>query len=273
LFWQADWKNAGIEYDMVLKDSSLDALHFNRLGFVNYNLGDLPAATKYYQRALKANPTAQLKASLYSRLARINALQNKNDIALLNLDSAVINGYSMYGEMDTLADFKGIRASKKFQLLKDTVYARIFPCMFDRHAREFDFWVGEWDVYPRGTKIKNGHSVIQVISGGCAILENYTTPVGYSGKSINFIDNATHKWKQSWVGSSPDKQEFTDGEYKDGAMRFVFERTDAQGHKITGRFIFYNEGPDQVRQFNETSADGGKTWNTNYDFTYIRVGK
>ena len=53
-------------------------------------------------------------------------------------------------------------------------------------------------------------------------------------------------------------------------MRFEFETKDAQGNKITGRFIFYNEGPNQVRQFNETSANGGKTWTTSYDFTYIR---
>lgn len=36
-----------------------------------------------------------------------------------------------------------------------------------------------------------------------------------------------------------------------------------------GRFIFYNEKTGQVRQFNETSSDGGKSWTTSYDYTYV----
>lgn len=31
-----------------------------------------------------------------------------------------------------------------------------------------------------------------------------------------------------------------------------------------------SQGPDQVRQFHETSIDDGKTWVTTYDFTYKR---
>jgi hypothetical protein len=53
-------------------------------------------------------------------------------------------------------------------------------------------------------------------------------------------------------------------------MRFTFEQLNPQGGKQTGRFIFFNEGPDQVRQFNEVSSDGGKTWTTLYDFVYKR---
>ncbi|MEO6189937.1 MAG: hypothetical protein ABIO44_05750 [Saprospiraceae bacterium] len=52
-------------------------------------------------------------------------------------------------------------------------------------------------------------------------------------------------------------------------MRFTFESTDAKGQKTIGRFIFLNQGIDQVKQFNETSVEEGNTWTTNYDFTYI----
>jgi hypothetical protein len=111
---------------------------------------------------------------------------------------------------------------------------------------------------------------VQIISEGCALLENWEGG-NSSGKSINFIDPNTNKWKQSWSGSYANgNQEFVNGEYKDSAMRFEFETKDAHGKKIIGRFIFYNQGPNQVRQFNETSNDDGKTWTTSYDFTYIR---
>ena len=86
---------------------------------------------------------------------------------------------------------------------------------------------------------------------------------------MNFIDPVKGKWKQTWTGSyASGIQDFIDGEYKDGAMRFVFEAIGLQGNKVMGRFIFYNEKPGQVRQFNESALDGGKTWATNYDFTY-----
>jgi hypothetical protein len=104
------------------------------------------------------------------------------------------------------------------------------------------------------------------------ILENWTSAnVPYSGKSMNFIDAATGKWQQVWVGAEGGPQHiFVNGEYRDGAMHFDFEQTGAQGKKQKGRFTFFNQGPNQVRQLNETSDDEGKTWNTVYDFTYIR---
>ena len=150
-----------------------------------------------------------------------------------------------------------------------------FPCLNDPQARQFDFWTGEWNVYPTGKENLVGHSLVQVVSGGCALLENWDATNGASsGKSLNFIDIATHKWQQTWVGSAPGgHQDFVNGEYKDGAMRFTFTSTDQQGHPIIGRFIFFNLGPDKVRQFNETSIDGGKTWVTGYDLTYVRVKK
>lgn len=145
------------------------------------------------------------------------------------------------------------------------------PCMNISQAREFDFWIGEWEAYVTGTDKLAGHSKIEMASGGCMILENWTS-VGapFSGKSINFVDPATKKWKQVWVGSGGlNVSEFLNGEYRDGAMRFEFETKDQKGNKQFVHFHFYNQGPDQVRQFHETSPDG-TTWTTTYDFTYKR---
>jgi hypothetical protein len=105
------------------------------------------------------------------------------------------------------------------------------------------------------------------------ILENWTSKGGpFEGKSINFVDPETGKWKQIWVGSGkmPNASEFLNGEYRDGAMRFEFETVDKDGNKTLTHFHFYNENPSQVRQLHQTSTDGGKTWNTTYDFTYKR---
>jgi hypothetical protein len=186
------------------------------------------------------------------------------------LDSAVSLGYTNLNVLDTHKEFSNIRNEQAFKVLRQRVYESDFPCMANSKAREFDFWIGDWEVYVTGTQTYAGHNKIEMVSGGCALLENWKSNSS-EGKSLNFIDPLSGKWKQTWVGSYPSGiQEFVQGAYKDGAMRFIFETTDVLGNKLMGRFIFYNEKQGQVRQFNETSADSGKTWSTSYDYTYFR---
>lgn len=269
-FMARNWAKARQVYETALKDNAQNSLAWNRLGFSNYNLSIYEEALKCFQKSLSLSPPNALKIIVYTRMARIYALQNKRQTAYTALDSAVNLGYSNVAEVDTLTDYGIIRNESQFKLVRERVYKNANPCMSDAHAREFDFWVGEWDVFVTGKTQYAGHSIVQIISGGCAILENWESR-GSNGKSINFIDPVTNQWKQSWAGNYANGiQEFTQGEYKDSAMSFKFETTDAKGNKIAGRFIFFNQGPNQVRQFNETSVDDGKTWITSYDFTYRR---
>lgn len=270
LYYAQDWSFARSMYEKLLGDTSHNSIAWNRLGFSNYNLGNYDKAMQCYKNALALQPIPPVTASAYSRMARVYAIKNEKKNALAAIDSSFNAGYANITEFDTLKDFNNLRNDADFISLRQKVYAIAFPCMVDGHAREFDFWSGEWNVYVTGTTQYAGHSLIQIISGGCAILENWDSPAS-TGKSINFIDPNTNKWKQSWSGSyTKGNQEFTNGEYRDSAMHFYFETKDAQGNKVIGRFIFYNQGPNQVRQFSETSNDNGKTWTTNYDFTYIR---
>lgn len=269
-YFASDWSNAEKLYKQLLKDTSTNSVEWQRLAFSDYNLGETDDALKYFQKSEATNPPTAMLPYLYSRMAKAYGVKNDKEKTLAYLDKAVNAGYFNLKELDTAKEFSSLQNDAKFKELRTKTYNILYPCYTDTHAREFDFWAGEWDVYATGTTTLVGHSVVQIISGGCALLENWES-ANSSGKSINFIDPNTNKWKQSWAGSYANgNQEFVNGEYKDSAMRFDFETKDAQGNKIIGRFIFYNQGPNQVRQFNETSNDGGKTWNTSYDFTYIR---
>jgi len=274
-YFAQDWANAKKMYDAILTDTSSNGIAWNRLGFSNYNTGNYPDALKDYKKALSYKPVPPLKASAYSRMARVNALQNHAEEAIRNIDSAAAYGYLSFGELDSLKDFSGVRNIAGFKEAREKVYLAANPCMANPKARVFDFWTGHWNVYATGTSTLVGHSLVQIVSGGCALLENWESlGNASSGKSLNFIDPGTNMWRQCWIGSYPNgQQDFVNGEYKDGAMRFTFTTTNPQGQKITGRFIFFNEGPDKVRQFNETSSDEGKTWVTSYDLTYLRAGK
>ncbi|HEY2727020.1 MAG TPA: tetratricopeptide repeat protein [Parafilimonas sp.] len=265
-----DWNKAAGLYQHLLKDTSTNSIEWQRLGFCYYNLGKTNEALKSFEKSEANNPPTPMQPYLYSRMAKAYGTENNNEKTMIYLQKAVDAGYLNLKELDTAKEFSALQNDENFKMLRIKVYNILYPCYTNAHAREFDFWAGEWNVYVTGTKYYTGHSLVQIISGGCALLENWDSP-NSSGKSINFIDPNTNKWKQSWAGSYANGvQEFINGEYIDSAMRFEFESKDAQGNKIIGRFIFYNQGPNQVRQFNETSNDEGKTWTTSYDFTYIR---
>jgi hypothetical protein len=141
------------------------------------------------------------------------------------------------------------------------------PCASQPQYKQFDFWVGEWEVTSEGRKV--GDSSIQRIVGGCIIYENYAQPDGYLGKSFNFFDAHLGKWRQTWVDAVGNMSEFV-GEYKDGAMRYEGETHRQRGEKVLRRMSVYNLGSDRVRQYSERSTDGGKTWSVAYDFIYLR---
>lgn len=53
-------------------------------------------------------------------------------------------------------------------------------------------------------------------------------------------------------------------------MRFVGETKAGAENEPQRRLTFFHISEDEVRQFAERSNDGGKTFTTEYDFTYKR---
>jgi tetratricopeptide (TPR) repeat protein len=273
LFLAQQWEPAVAAYErLVKKEAATHAQSWGRLGLSYFNLMKWIEAETALMRSLALKPQAPLLPQALSRMARLQGKKNDADATLNYLTQAIDAGYRNLTELDAAKDFDFIRSDARFSTQRERVFLLNYPCMASEQARQFDFWIGEWDAYVRGTEQLAGHSRIERASGGCMILENWTSAGPFDGKSINFVDPVTNKWKQVWVGSgaSPNVSEFVNGEYRDGAMRFEFETTDQQGNKLLTHFHFYNENPDQVRQLFRTSTDGGATWTVGYDFTYKR---
>ena len=141
------------------------------------------------------------------------------------------------------------------------------PCGKKAEHRQFDFWIGEWDVLFQNQRV--AESSIQLIIGDCVIFENYSQADGYTGKSFNFYDTHLRKWRQTWVDANGLASEFA-GEFKNGALHYEGESHFPDGKKAMRRMTFFNLGPDRVRQLSEISRDDGKTWNPHYDLLYVR---
>jgi hypothetical protein len=141
------------------------------------------------------------------------------------------------------------------------------PCASDPERHRFDFWIGEWDVTTQGgTPV--GSSVIQSVSGGCALLENWTSLRGGHGKSLNTYNPARHQWQQFWIGQDGGVGEYRSSEF-DGKSLAFFVKDEADSLSIQ-RLTFSPVDDATVRQHSEASKDGGKTWTTQYDFYYHR---
>jgi hypothetical protein len=64
---------------------------------------------------------------------------------------------------------------------------------------QFDFWIGDWDVF----EIKGSAPVARVqvgrILGGCVLREDYQDTGGLQGQSFSIYDASRKVWHQSWV--------------------------------------------------------------------------
>ena len=137
----------------------------------------------------------------------------------------------------------------------------VVPCSAPEH-RQFDFWVGRWDVYPPGKNKLVAHSLIESVYGGCGVRENWMPLSNQPGGSLNIYVPEEKRWEQFWIDSQGSRAIFTGG-WNGKAMVI-------QG-KWAGPLvrISYTKNADgSVRQFGEQSTDEGKNWAPSFDLTY-----
>jgi hypothetical protein len=146
------------------------------------------------------------------------------------------------------------------------------PPVLPPESRQFDFWIGEWDVTTPDGK-PAGSSRIERIANGAGLLENWTgypAPTGGNGKSLNAYNAAKKQWQQFWVGNGGGVLELAGG-LVEGNMVLAGE------HEVRGRHLIekisWTPNPDgSVRQHWEQSRDDGKTWTTAFDGLYRKKG-
>lgn len=135
--------------------------------------------------------------------------------------------------------------------------------------RQFDFWVGSWDVYRTGTLELVARSTIEKLYGDCAIRENWAPFSQIDGGSLSIYLPDEKLWKQTWVDAENSRVEYS-GAFSGGKMVMTGSwktRPGAASRSRTSRMTFYPES-GTVRQIGEYSLDNGKTWVPEYDFTY-----
>ena len=150
-------------------------------------------------------------------------------------------------------------------LAQDAPASKPAPCSKAPH-RQFDFWLGTWEVADQNNKVV-GHNRIELAHDGCVLIEHWQSVAGVSGSSLNLYDRDRDKWHQTWVDSSGGLL-LLDGGFADGAMTMTGESPDENGKPVLQRITWRQQPDGIVRQLWESSSDRGATWTVVFDGRY-----
>jgi tetratricopeptide (TPR) repeat protein len=264
LYSAKNWSAAAQAFAAITLTQPANALAWLRLGVSRHKLGQYESAIEAYKH-IEADP--QLGPSTLYREAASLAKVNRKGDAIAALNKAVDAGLTQPDLFQKDEDLASLRDDAAFKKIIEKADAVAHPCAHQPEYRQFDFWIGEWDVVTTQGHNPAGTSSIQLILDQCVVLENWTG--GGTGKSFNHYDTRMKKWIQDWVDSQSNSVHF-EGGLENGVMSYFADSADAQGAPIRRHMQFIKIDADHVRQFSQASSDGGKTWLPEYDFTYIR---
>ena len=147
-------------------------------------------------------------------------------------------------------------------------FQAVARCDAPQH-RQFDFWVGEWQV---SNKQNNNvsQSNISLINDGCGILEEYTTTTGFQGKSLNIYDATTQQWHQTWIDNSGTLLQLN-GKFEQGRMTLSGMTFDKDGKEVLNKIVWTPNTDGTVSQQWLVSNEQGKKWQSIFDGLYQKA--
>jgi hypothetical protein len=137
--------------------------------------------------------------------------------------------------------------------------------MNDQPEKQFDFWLGKWDVIWGEDGTATNH-VLRIMDDKI-IQENFSS-TDLKGMSVSSYDRERGVWCQTWVDNSGTYLDFT-GKFDDGKMILVRDAV-VKGETCKQRMVWYNIEKDQFDWNWERSDDRGKTWRVLWEIKYKR---
>jgi tetratricopeptide (TPR) repeat protein len=272
-FRRRDWRATAEAYERIATRSPTNGMAWFRIGIARHALNDLDQAITAYEKALSLR--FQTAPTLY-RLARAHAAKRNTERAFEYLEQLAPMNAVPLAILDTASELAAARNDQRWKGLVERITAARYPCRSKPETRQFDFWIGTWDVTPWGvppgpiTQLL-GTNVIEPILEHCVLMENWTGggPGGGFGKSMNFYDTNRGQWRQIWVADGGGSLDYS-GSFRDGAMRFEGWTAASNGGRVLQKLTFFPVHRDTVRQLFETSTDSGRTWQPGFDGRYVR---
>ena len=147
-------------------------------------------------------------------------------------------------------------------------------------SRQFDFWVGEWDVNLRVRQddiswkdSQDAVARIYPILKGKALLELWDEQ-RIKGFSVRYFDTERQRWVLwlNWPGMNRSGSSKLVGEFRHGRGEFYSAKARPDGVQAVSRYTFSDITPTSLRWDDAYSADGGKTWSSSWIMEFSRTG-
>ena len=271
LFAASNWQQAHDAYAALAKQFPTHPLSRFRVGVTLTELGRAAEGESHLRAGEKLGvPAAQSGL----RLAESLAEQRKGNAAIGELKRAAAGGLFLTAPaLGGNAHFASLKAHPQWQGVLDAFAAIVQPCRHDPRFREFDFWVGDWDVRPvaspPGTLASRNRITLE--ENGCIVQEHWEGQGGSTGQSFNLFDRSVGKWRQTWVDNGAGQHDYAGGLVgNDMVLEGTTPAPNGQLGRIPTRLTLFHISADSVRQFSEVSNDGGKTWQVAYNLMYVR---
>lgn len=133
--------------------------------------------------------------------------------------------------------------------------------------RQFDFWLGDWEVRTLSGKVA-GTNRIKAEYDGCVIHERYETGSGYRGESLNTYDSGRKLWHQTWVDNNG-RLLLLEGGLRDGNMVLQGQASDPDGKMTRHRISWTPRADGTVTQLWE-ALEGEGQWSVVFYGIYWR---
>ena len=132
--------------------------------------------------------------------------------------------------------------------------------------RQFDFWLGDWDVFDVGKSAVVAHTRVNLILGGCVLREDYQDANGLEGQSLTLYDPSRKIWHQSWV-TNRGHLLVIEGKLEAGEMLLAGADRTVEGkeRRVRGTWKPMNGG---VRETAVISNDAGSSWQPWFDLIF-----
>jgi tetratricopeptide (TPR) repeat protein len=261
-FTASEWAEAFRLYSELTGASPENPAAWLRLGAAALNAERDPGvALAAYEKALELG--APEGPALYG-IARAHAAAGDAEPALATLERLAEQGPALGVALRLRSedDFDPLRGTERFA----DAEKRLTPCASDEY-RQFDFWLGTWDVEsPQGQPL--GTNTVERNLDGCLLTERWESVTGSLGLSINYYDRETGTWTQTYRDNAGNVSAWPDlsGGLRAGAM--VLENRDDP--ESWTRWTWTPQPDGRVRQMAETSSDQGETWTVVWDSYYVR---
>ena len=144
------------------------------------------------------------------------------------------------------------------------------PCAAAEH-RQFDFWIGDWEVFGPDGKLAGNNSIRSILNG-CALEESWRGAQGSIGKSFNMYYARDGKWHQSWVDGNGGRLDLAGGLDERGRMVLSGMMPGPKGGDVLHEISWEELTEGAVKQHWRVSKDGGTAWQDVFVGIYRPVG-